>query len=156
MNRTLILACSATKARSCPGGKIPAIERYDGPAWRTLRANIAGVPAGQLDLEIFALSAEHGLIDDGFPIEDYDRRMTSARSRELIDPTYERILDLLGECQLSGPIFFYGGELYRSCIRQAIQLAEMDVQQDIPVTYSSGSIGCQLHQLKAWLRKDGQ
>src|SRR3546814_1674129 len=35
-DRLLILACSATK-RSRPGW-IPAVDRYDGPLWQTLRA----------------------------------------------------------------------------------------------------------------------
>lgn len=147
MSRLLILACSATKRRF--DGPRAAIAVYDGPAWRTLRSNLTCAIEPPL-----VLSAEHGLISVYQEIEAYDRRMTAARSRELIDPTAAKIAELGGIGSARGEIFFYGGALYRSTMQQAIQLAELELERDIPVTYSSGGIGDQLGQLKAWLRKD--
>lgn len=73
--RLLILACSATK-RPDPG-RIPARDRYDGPLWRTLRAND---PNGVL-AKVGFLSARFGFRGASTPIEHYDARLT----RELAD-----------------------------------------------------------------------
>ena len=54
----LILACSRRKRPD--DGLLPAIERYDGPAFRVLRRYLRERPAGAPD--VFILSAEHGLI----------------------------------------------------------------------------------------------
>ena len=68
--RLLILACSATK-RGRPE-HIPAIERYDGPLWRTLRA---ADPHGE-KAKVAFLSAHLGFRAANTPIEMYDARMT--------------------------------------------------------------------------------
>ncbi len=75
MTRLLILACSATK-RPDPG-YIPAIDRYDGPLWRTLRtADPAGARA-----KVAVLSALHGFRAASTPIDLYNVRLT----RDLAD-----------------------------------------------------------------------
>ncbi len=70
--RLLILACSATK-RHDPE-RIPAIERYDGPLWRTLRA---ANPVGRL-ARASILSARLGFREASTPIADDDARLTAA------------------------------------------------------------------------------
>src|SRR6185369_6280849 len=78
--RLLILGCSATKRRD--PGAMPAIERYDGPMWRTLRAALSEIrPVDRPRVAV--LSAEHGFIPSLMPIADYDRRMDRARAAEL-------------------------------------------------------------------------
>lgn len=68
--RLLILACSATKR---DGEKyMPAIERYDGPLWRTLRS----VDPGGSKAKVAFLSARLGFRAADTPIEMYDTRMT--------------------------------------------------------------------------------
>lgn len=148
MSRILILACSATKVKS--PRLIAAWLRYDGPAWRTMRAN---VPA-PLAFQTFALSAEHGLIDAMQPIADYDRLMTAERARELVPGVADR-LEELGR-SYPGEILAFGGRHYRELIQRARELAEEAGDRSIPITYTRGGIGEQLGQLKAWLRKDGQ
>jgi hypothetical protein len=58
MRRLLILACSQRKNPA--RGKLPAIDRYDGPAFRVLRKysrdSAANLPT------VLILSAKHGLI----------------------------------------------------------------------------------------------
>lgn len=79
--RLLILACSATKRPD--NALLPALHRYDGPAWRTLRAYLDRAGAHADDLEVYALSAEFGLFPAIQPIPNYDRRMDMARAVEL-------------------------------------------------------------------------
>ena len=78
-NRKLILACFPRKRSD--DGLLPAIERYDGPAFRILRRFLREGPSEAPD--IHTLSAEYGLICRDLPIAMYDRKMTPARAREL-------------------------------------------------------------------------
>lgn len=77
--RMLILACSQRKRHD--KGLLPAVERYDGPAFRVLRRFLRESSSRAPDVLI--LSAEHGLIPHDLPIATYDRKMTSARACEL-------------------------------------------------------------------------
>jgi hypothetical protein len=71
-SRLLILACSATER---DGPKyMPAIDRYDGPLWRTLRTVDPHGERGQVAF----LSAHLGFREANTPIEIYDARMTDA------------------------------------------------------------------------------
>jgi len=81
VNRHLVvLGCSATKLDS--DGLLPAIARYDGPAYRVLNSYLREVQwPGPLSVGI--LSAEHGLIGGLTHIENYDRRMDSRRAFDL-------------------------------------------------------------------------
>src|SRR3546814_17816515 len=78
-HRLLILACSATK-RSRPGW-IPAVDRYDGPLWQTLRA----IGPDRQDTKVAVLSARYGFIDSRSPIENYDTRLTTALPERMIE-----------------------------------------------------------------------
>ncbi|MDH0615602.1 MULTISPECIES: hypothetical protein [unclassified Agrobacterium] len=69
--RLLILACSATKRGEQK--YLRAIERYDGPLWRTLRAVD---PDGE-KAKVAFLSAHLGFRAADTPIEIYDARMTA-------------------------------------------------------------------------------
>lgn len=75
----LIMACSRSKRSD--HGTLPAIERYDGPAFRVLRRYLRESASEAPD--IFILSAEHGLISHDLPIANYDTQMTLARAGEL-------------------------------------------------------------------------
>ena len=79
MGRLLILSCSERKRSNA--GLLPAIERYDGPAFRVLRRYLRQEPTDPPAIHI--LSAEFGLIPACHPIPDYDRRMTGKRAAEL-------------------------------------------------------------------------
>lgn len=81
INRQLVvLGCSA--AKTSPEGAIPAINLYDGPAFRVLRAFLR-THRWPDPLSLAVLSAEHGLIGGLAQIATYDRRMTPDRAREL-------------------------------------------------------------------------
>lgn len=79
MNQLLILSCSHRK-RTEPD-LLPAIERYDGPAFRIVRRFLAQQPLQKPD--IYILSAKFGLISANQMVPCYEQRMTLQRSREL-------------------------------------------------------------------------
>lgn len=146
MSRTVILACSATKRHDT--AELAAIARYDGPAWRVLRTNMTCAIAPP-----FALSAEHGLISAYQEIPDYDRRMTPPRARELIDLVAEQLEALIRQGRLDPDreTLVFGGGVYRDCLENARHLAQMELRRWIRLAYTSGGIGDQLGQLKAFL-----
>lgn len=146
--RTVILACSQTKRRDT--GELAAIARYDGPAWRVLRTNMTCAIWPP-----FALSAEFGLISAYQGIPDYDRRLTPARARELVDTVAEQLETFArqGKLPLAGEILAFGGGVYRDLLEQARLLAQVEIRYDIPITFTEGGIGDQLGQLKAFLRR---
>lgn len=76
--RAIFLSCSATKQLNPES--MPAIERYDGPLWRTLRA---ASPAAH-GVKVFALSALHGLIEAETEIRHYNVRLTPERAERFI------------------------------------------------------------------------
>src|SRR6266508_7023102 len=89
--RLLILSCSQRKALA--KGRLPAIDRYDGPAFRVLRKYLRESPSGAPTVLI--LSAKYGLIESDRRIPPYDRRLsrTSAeRLRPQVLKTMRRVL----------------------------------------------------------------
>src|SRR5262245_57068777 len=95
MKRLLILACSATK-RPDPD-RLPALERYDGPAFRTLRAFLRNDPDRASTLDLLILSAEFGLIAGDTPIPVYNRCMTSSRALWLRSQVRSRLMQQLAD-----------------------------------------------------------
>ncbi|RDV81175.1 tRNA-guanine transglycosylase DpdA [Ammonifex thiophilus] len=76
----LIVSCSALK-NDAPG-EIPALVRYDGPAYRVIRSFLREW-SWPSNLRVGVFSAEYGLIGGLAPIPFYERRMTPERAREL-------------------------------------------------------------------------
>src|SRR5690242_19808152 len=93
MSRLLILSCSQRKRVT--QDTLPAIKRYDGPAFRVLRRYLQ---CKSLDTpEIRILSAEYGLISQEQPITCYDRKMTAQRAEELRPRVLAELKHLLEE-----------------------------------------------------------
>ncbi len=135
----LIVACSQRKRLD--SGPLPAIDRYDGPAFRTLRkAKREGY--WPESLEMLILSAEFGLIEAGTLIPWYDRRMTPARAAEL-QPAVSRVLG--ARLPDYGRIFVNLGRAYLPV------LPPMP-----PATYAGGGIGRRSAQMKAWLQEQAK
>ena len=143
MTRLLIVACS--RAKRLDPGTLPAIDRYDGPAFRQLRR---AARAGLLgDVTVLILSAKYGLIPDGWMIDDYDQVMTPARAAELAGPTSLALWRWLGQNDCSD-VFVNVGQSY------APALAGFDdwcLRQGIIHTAAAGGIGERLAQTRAWL-----
>lgn len=135
MKALLILSCSATK-RPDAGG-LPAIDRYDGPAYRVLRKALrerAGLGAA---LTVRILSAEYGLVTDTTEIPDYNRRMTAERAAEL----YLSVQHAINDLRPLPPLRFVSlGAAYRPALPPIVG-----------ATLAHGGIGERLGQLRAWL-----
>lgn len=141
--RLLILSCSQRK-QSDPG-RMPAVERYDGPFYRVLRKYVrtAPTPSTSPAPSTWVLSAEYGLIPSEQPITDYDRRMTLARA-EALRPQVEATLDELATRGFT-EAFVCAGRTYR------VALADAGDRLECPLRYTSGSIGHHLAMLRDWL-----
>ena len=79
--RCLVIGCSQAKVKSRV--PLPAIDRYDGPAFRVLRKYLDNCTDPAQEPDVFVLSAEFGLISGSKQIPDYDRQMTRKRAEEL-------------------------------------------------------------------------
>lgn len=73
----LILGCSQTKRES--PGLLPAIHRYEGPAYKVLLSYLRECHWPR-NLSVAILSAKYGLVGGFTGIEDYDERMTRERA----------------------------------------------------------------------------
>lgn len=145
MSRLLLLACSSRK-RLDPG-HLPAIERYDGPAYRVLRRFVRLQPGDAPD--VYILSAQFGLIQSDEPIPAYDRRMTARRAQELRSATADQLRSLDPGSRYQD-VFLHAGAMYREILTQP--LVDMLPQQRL--VSPTGSQGVQLTLLKSWLYQD--
>jgi hypothetical protein len=126
---------------------MPAIERYDGPSFRTLRKWSIANPASTERIDVLILSAKMGLITADTLIVDYDQRMTSRQAAALM-PTVSA--DLQRFVAAHGPYttaLMHLGQCYLLAITPAA------LQSDMlgTLTFTSGGIGTRLGQLKRWL-----
>ena len=145
--RLLILACSATK-RHDPG-LLPAIDRYDGPSYRTLRRFLADYPEKRDALDILILSAEFGLIRGDTLVPNYDRRMDAARATEL-RPSVAEVLQTSLHARRYDATFVSLGRDYAP----TLVIAD-EVRSHLgSLTVASGGIGTRLGQLRRWLIAD--
>ena len=83
-NEVLILPCGSAKdPASCA---MEAYKRYTGPMWGEARKAMGADAPKFLEkagLDLYILSAEHGLMDAGKLIENYDRELTPERLEEI-------------------------------------------------------------------------
>ncbi|MEI8165022.1 MAG: hypothetical protein WCG26_01550 [Chloroflexales bacterium] len=135
MTALLILACSATKRPDA--GLLPAIDRYDGPFYKTLRKALRERAGLAERLRVRILSAEYGLIAADTPIPWYDRKMTRLRA-EMLYPLVQHELNELRPWPR--PRFVSLSDLYH------LALPPMELTE-----YACGGIGARLGQIKAWL-----
>ena len=145
MQRLVILACSQRKVQSKL--LMPAIERYDGPAYKVVRKWLRTIPDARLHLDFLILSAEFGLISDSQRIPYYDRRMTVERAKELHEePLYA--LKTIFSSDRYRAVFVCMGKTYRRVIE--------GINAFFPnIEYYHGGIGMQISQLRQFLYNDG-
>jgi len=141
-HRLLILSCSARK-RPDPG-YLPAIERYDGPAFRVLRRYLREGPGAEW-LDIYVLSAFYGLIPGTYPIICYEQLMTVERAAELRKEVISTLRNLISIgyrnlCLMMSKVYI-----------SALGNWEVLIPQGMEVTVIHGTPGSKLTQLKQWL-----
>jgi len=141
--RLLILSCSQQK-RPDPG-ILPAIERYDGPAFKTLRKFLRKQTDNGHSLTVYVLSAAYGLIPADHPIAWYDQVMTPQRAAELRGEALNTFAELFrtGYTDLCVAM----SKKYLKALEGWAGL----VPSGTSVTVVNGPQGLGLAQLKRWL-----
>src|SRR5438105_981754 len=89
--RLLLLSCSQRKLDT--SGKIPALQRYDGPAFQVVRRYLR--ETNDPLLHVCVLSAEYGIIAADDRIADYDRTMDTERAAALRESTLDKLKAVL-------------------------------------------------------------
>jgi hypothetical protein len=146
VDRLLILSCSQRKVGAAD--QVPAIDRYDGPAFRVLRKYLREGPPETPTVLI--LSAKYGLIGSDRRIPAYDCRMSAARARELrphVIATARQVFASRRWQEVSVCV----GKHYRSALDGFLPL----LPDGCPVVFLSGGQGPRLTRLRAWLRRSG-
>jgi hypothetical protein len=141
MQPLLIMSCSAKKRPDA--GLLPAIERYDGPAFRVLRRYLAQQPSDCPDTLV--LSARFGIVDSDKGIPYYDQRLTAERLQALrpavTDAIEQRLL-----AKRYDEVFVCGGSLYTRLLDPALtRTARATIQA------ATGTSGRRLSELHDWL-----
>ncbi|WP_454727723.1 MULTISPECIES: DUF6884 domain-containing protein [Cupriavidus] len=141
----LLIACSATKRDAVD--PLPALTRYDGPAYRVLRA---GLPALAHRLPLRILSARYGLLAAQSPIPDYNQRMDAARAATIVreGAVAREIAADLARVRPTDILVMGGGD-YREVFVNALTRAGLPAH--VRVLAVQGGIGEQLGQLRRWL-----
>jgi hypothetical protein len=116
VGRAVFIGCSARKVAGA--APMPAVARYDGPAWRTLRTSLPAAP----DVRVIVLSARHGVIAGDERIDDYHARLCEAGARDLAADRAHiaRLAELVAGV---GEIYLAGGHLYRRTMQVALRRA---------------------------------
>lgn len=143
MRRLLIISCGATK-RGDPG-LLPAIERYNGSPYKTLRATLRAMDSPTYP-KILILSARFGLLHAETPIPNYNLRLTKAGALALRGQVREALGDVLTSDGYVQSFINLGHDY----------LAALPLEPEVTArlgetTYAQGGIGKRLSQMKAWL-----
>ena len=141
--RLLMLGCSERKVGTC--GRLPAFQRYDGPAYRVYRKFLRDDRDADSAVDLYILSAKYGLISGDILIPDYDRQMTPERAEQL-KPAVERSLDLVFTLHRYDEIFVAMGKVYRDALMDFLP-------SDGRVIVAEGRIGEKSSALYPWLRE---
>jgi hypothetical protein len=147
--RLLILSCSRKKKAG--SRLLPALDRYDGPAFQVLRKFIAECPTDSRKLDIRILSAKFGLITSDQPIPCYDKPMTTQRATALKSVVLAEIERLLARRKYQRLLINVGQD-YLS----ALAGYELLMPNGLEVTQVSGSSGRRQTLLRDWLHDDPQ
>lgn len=167
--RLLILACSATKRDG--ETYMPAIDRYDGPLWRTLRA----ADPDRCLARVAFVSARLGFRRAETPIKLYDTRMTAEiaermkagglgtrwprpRTQRRVMPEGDHpgmhIASLSGHGRRPfGDVALVGGHRYLDVMRRFVGLFREGghITTDAAITEINGAIGRMRQDLRRWL-----
>lgn len=141
-NRLLLISCS--KRKRAGDELMPAIDRYDGPAFYVLRRYLRETDDRQL--RVYILSAEFGIIYARKQIPCYDRLMTRSRARELREQTTQALRSILHKTRYT-ELFICAGAVYQG----AIEIPYL--QQTVSVKVAARGQGPKLSSLHSWLRQ---
>jgi Family of unknown function (DUF6884) len=146
MSRLLVISCSQRKDPST--GVLPAISRYDGPAFRVLRKYLRDLPPEAPTVLI--LSAKFGLIEADREIPDYDLRF-SDKTAERIRPEALEVARRALQSQRWQSIGLCLGKTYRTALDGFLEYVPEDARVDV----LGGGLGRRLTMLREWLCSAG-
>ena len=138
MSSLLIMSCSKTKKHL---DNVPALELYDGQAYRVIKKNSAE------NLEIVIISAKYGPIRSTEIISYYDQVMTVSQAAGMRREVSEGIMNIVSRENFRR-IFISLGFPYNLAISEEL-IGFLDKNFYLQVAH--GPIGKRLHQLKEWL-----
>ena len=142
----LILSCSQRKRST--QGLLPALQRYDGPAYRVMNKFMRVHPSEMVSLDVYILSAKFGLVSACKPIPNYDRQMTPQRVKELQSHTLPEFKQILCDRQYD-ELFISMGKAYR----QVLVGYESLIPVGLKLIVSEGVMGRKLAELRDWLHE---
>ena len=146
-NYLLLISCSQRKVLTPE--PLPALERYDGPTYRSLRkAKREGcLPES---LTILIISAKYGLFLTTTHIPNYDLKMTSVRAEAIRAQVQSELQKYLKFHETfrgtMDEVFIHLGKTY-------MQTLEGFDWGPIPTLEATGGIGTKTSQMKAWLTR---
>jgi len=144
----LIISCSQTKKKN--KGEMEAIDRYDGPVYKTLRLALKKRKF-PIKLQVIILSAKYGFIDIHDLIENYDERMTSFRVTEMKYDFKDQFIELTRGC-LYPKVLVNLGKDYMPALPWLKDVLDGEPE----LKFAHGQIGIRLKTVKAWLIKNSE
>ena len=138
MKSLLIISCSKTKKNI---DIAPAMEMYDGQAYRVLKKNSQG------KVEVLIISAKYGPLRPFDIISWYDQEMTVTKAIDLREQVQEEVMKRTCNHDIER-VFIYLGYPYNLAISNEL-MRYLDENFNLQV--ANGYIGMRLHQLKEWL-----
>jgi hypothetical protein len=138
MSSLLILSCSKTKKHL---NNVPAIELYDGQAYRVLKKRATQ------NLETVIISAKYGFLRATDVISYYDQVMTVSQAAGMRREVSEGIMNIVSRENFRR-IFISLGFPYNLTVSEEL-IGFLDENFHLQVAH--GPIGKRLHQLKEWL-----
>lgn len=129
---------------------LPAIERYDGGAYRIIR-KLQRQGDWPDDIDTLILSAKFGLLRATDLIPDYDLRMTNALAAKMNSDVL-RSLDASIRDYPPSEVYLDLGAQYFPAVRG---IDDLLLSRLIPLRKASGRIGERLHRLKEWIINGG-
>jgi len=142
LSRLLLLNCSQRK--KFDEQLLPAIERYDGPAYRVLRRYLNQNLTPSVDVRI--LSAKYGLISADYHLPYYDRRLTKGQVHELRHQVITELETILNRKSYTNLLICLGKEyLEVICDHETI------IPDSLSIQVATGGMGRKLSVLYNWL-----
>lgn len=139
MKSLLIMSCSKTKENI---DMAPAIEMYDGQAYRVLKKNFPK------NVTVLIISAKYGVLHPFELISWYDQEMTVKKAIDLRGQVQEEIMKRNQNNDIE-KVFINLGYPYSLAISDDL-MRYLDENFNLQV--ADGYIGMRLHQLKEWLK----
>ena len=140
--RLLILSCGATKVKAV--GKVRAIDLYDNPLYHSVRRSIR--EGRTKDIDIYILSAKHGLMPFDQLIEWYDLKMDESIADTIREEVIRKQTEILKTEYES--VFINLSEIYLSTMDKSLFPNKWANQ----TKYANGPINKRIGQTKEWVR----